>query len=69
MDLILVEGYKRSNKPSLEVLRAANSFELIGTIEQRIALVSDVALETGVPRFDLEDIPGIVGFIEERFLS
>lgn len=69
VDLILVEGYKRSNKPSLEVLRAANSFELIGSTEQRIALVSDVVLDTGVPRFDLEDIPGIVGFIEERFLS
>lgn len=69
VDLILVEGYKRSNKPSLEVVRAANSLELIGSIEQRIALVTDADLEVGVPRFDLDDIPGIVALIQERFLS
>ena len=68
VDLILVEGYKRSNKPSLEVVRAANSLELIGSTEQRIALVSDVAMVVGVPRYDLEDISGIAGFIAERFL-
>ena len=69
VDLILVEGYKRSNKPSLEVVRAANSLELIGSSEQRIVLVTDAGLEVGVPRFDLDDIPGIVAFIQERFLS
>ncbi|MCU0485413.1 MAG: molybdopterin-guanine dinucleotide biosynthesis protein B [Anaerolineales bacterium] len=68
VDLILVEGYKRSNKPSLEVVRAANSLELIGSVGQRIALVTDADLECGVPRFDLDDIPGIVEFIVERFL-
>lgn len=67
VDLILVEGYKRSNKPSLEVLRAAHSLELIGSIEQRIALVTDAALDAGVPRFALDDISGIAGFIEQRF--
>ena len=68
VDLILVEGYKRSNKPSLEVLRAAHSLELIGSIEQRIALVTDAALDAGVQRFALDDISGIAGFIEQRFL-
>jgi molybdopterin-guanine dinucleotide biosynthesis adapter protein len=68
VDLILVEGYKRANKPSIEVVRAANSHELIGSPEQRIALVSDLDLEAGVPRFDLDDVQGIARFIEERFL-
>jgi molybdopterin-guanine dinucleotide biosynthesis protein B len=67
-DLILAEGYKQANKPSLEVLRAANSAELIGSPEQRIALVSDLRLEVGVPHFEFDDIQGIVGLIEKHFL-
>jgi molybdopterin-guanine dinucleotide biosynthesis protein MobB len=69
VDLILVEGYKRSNKPSIEVVRSTNSLELIGTVEQRIALAADLPMEVGVPRYDLDDIQGIAGLIEERFLQ
>lgn len=68
VDLILVEGYKNSEKPSIEVLRASNSHVLIGSKEQRIALASDLRLEVGVPRFHLDDIQGIASFLEERFL-
>lgn len=69
VDLILVEGYKSSNKPSIEILRAANHYRLVGSSEQRIALVTDMRLEVGVPRFALDDIEGITRFIEERFLK
>lgn len=68
VDLILVEGYKRSNKASIEVVRAENSTELIGSPEQRIAIASDVPLDLGVPRFDLNDIQAIANFIIEQFL-
>jgi molybdopterin-guanine dinucleotide biosynthesis adapter protein len=68
VDLILVEGYKRSNKPSIEVVRAANGYELIGSTDQLIAVASDVRMDTGVPHFELDDIQGIVEFIVERFL-
>jgi molybdopterin-guanine dinucleotide biosynthesis protein B len=68
VDLILVEGYKNSQKPSIEVLRASNSSELIGSAEQRVAIASDFHLEAGVPIFHLDDIERIAGFIEERFL-
>jgi molybdopterin-guanine dinucleotide biosynthesis adapter protein len=68
VDLILVEGYKNSQKPSIEVLRASNSAELIGSAEQRIALASDIHLDAGVPCFHLDDLEGIAGFIEARFL-
>lgn len=69
VDLILVEGYRNSNKPSIEVRRAANSMELVGTPEQRIALVSDVPEDVGVPYFDLNDVGGVARLIEERFLK
>ena len=69
VDLILVEGYKSSNMPRIEILRAANHYRLVGSPEQRIALVTDMRLEVGAPRFALDDIEGITGFIEERFLK
>jgi molybdopterin-guanine dinucleotide biosynthesis protein B len=68
-DLILVEGYKQAEKPSLEVLREENSRELIGSREQRFAVASDFPLDLGVPRFYLDDIQGIADLIELRFLS
>lgn len=69
VDLILVEGYRQANKPTLEVLRAAKSRELIGNPAQRFALAADVPLEAGVPQFDLEDIGGIADLIARKFLE
>lgn len=68
-DLILVEGYKRANKPSIEVVRAENGPELIGSPGQHVALATDLPLEIGVPRFHLDDPVGLAAFIIERFLE
>jgi len=69
VDLILVEGYKQAGKPALEVVRAANSRELIGSREQRFAVAADFLLDLGVPQFGLNDVHGITNLIEERFLK
>ena len=69
VDLILVEGYKKSNRPSIEVVRAANSQELISSPEQLIAVASDRILEVRVPQFRLDDIEGIADFIVRKFLA
>jgi molybdopterin-guanine dinucleotide biosynthesis protein B len=69
VDLILVEGYKQAEKPSLEVIRAANSRELIGSPGQRFAVAADFPLDLGVPRFGLDDIQGIADLIEQCFLK
>lgn len=69
VDLILAEGYKRSEKPSIEVARVANGLELISSTQQRIALACDLFLEAGVPWFHLDDVQGIADFIVERFLT
>ena len=69
VDIILIEGYKQANKPALEVVRAANSLELIGCATQRFAVASDIFLEVDVPQFDLNDIIGIATLIEILFLS
>jgi molybdopterin-guanine dinucleotide biosynthesis protein B len=69
VDIILIEGYKQANKPALEVVRAANNLELVGTATQRFAVASDIFLEVDVPQFDLNDIIGIATLIEILFLS
>jgi molybdopterin-guanine dinucleotide biosynthesis protein B len=68
VDLILVEGYRQAEKPSLEVVRAANSREIVGTAVQRFAVAADFPLDLGVPQFELDDVGAIAGFIEHRFL-
>jgi len=69
VDLILVEGYQQAGKPSLEIVRAKNSRELIGSHEQRFALAADFSLDLGVPQFGLDEIAAIADLIEARFLS
>lgn len=69
VDVILVEGYRDSGLPHIEVLRAAHSTELIGDPAARIALVTDVPHTLGVPSFALDDVAGVVRFIEELFLT
>jgi molybdopterin-guanine dinucleotide biosynthesis protein B len=69
VDLILVEGYKQAEKPSLEVLRADNSRELIGSPEQRFAVAADFPLDLPVPQYSLDDVQGIADLIEGRFLN
>jgi len=69
VDLILVEGYKQAGKPTLEVVRAKNGRELIGSQEQRFAIAADFPLDLDVPQLDLDDVQGVADLIEERFLE
>ncbi len=69
VDLILTEGYKRSAKPKIEIVRAACYQEPLCTPEELLALVSDVAVPFDVPRFGLEDISALADLIESRFLG
>jgi molybdopterin-guanine dinucleotide biosynthesis protein B len=69
VNLILVEGYRQAEKPSLEVVRAANNREIIGTTAQRFAVAADFPLDLGVPQFGLDDVQAIADFIENRFIK
>ena len=68
VDLILVEGYKQANVPTVEVVRAGNSLDIVGRAETRLAVASDVPLSLGVPQFALSDVSGIADLIENCFL-
>jgi molybdopterin-guanine dinucleotide biosynthesis protein B len=68
-DLILVEGYKRTNKPCIHVVRNVQSYPMSEAPQQIIAVASDQPVDAGVPFFLLDDIEGIAGFIEGKFLK
>lgn len=69
VDIIIVEGYKRSDKPKIEIHRTAHSRELLCSSEELLALVSDADWNIGVPVFDLDDAAGVAELLVEKFLA
>ena len=69
MDIVITEGYKRENKPKIEVFRKERHKEpLCRDDNNLVALVTDDDMDLNVPRFGLEDIKGLADFIEKKFL-
>ena len=72
MDIVLTEGYKNAGLPQIEVFRKAAHHRPIHAKGQEgnlVALVSDVPLNLGVPRFDPDAIGPLTDLIETRFLA
>lgn len=67
--IIITEGYKREDRPKIEVARRGISTELINP-PNLTALVTDfpVDQEVGVPVFEFHEIEGISQFIVDNFL-
>jgi molybdopterin-guanine dinucleotide biosynthesis protein B len=68
VDLILVEGYKQANKPSIEILRAEIGLELIADPGQLLAIVTDTPVDQEAPQFALGDIVEVANLVESQFL-
>jgi len=69
LDLIITEGYKKEDKPKIEVVRAARHADvLLENDKHLVAVVSDVELQLNVPVFDLEDVDRLADFIEKKYL-
>ncbi|HUU49837.1 MAG TPA: molybdopterin-guanine dinucleotide biosynthesis protein B [Nitrospinota bacterium] len=70
VDIILTEGYKKGDKPKIEVFRSEVHKELLCTDEDNlIAIVSDRRFDRGVPCFDINDIKGLADLLEKTFLK
>lgn len=69
VDIVLMEGYKREDKPKIEVFRRELSPLPLCQPQELLFLASNDELEYGVPRFPLEDIKSMVDFMEEKFLT
>jgi molybdopterin-guanine dinucleotide biosynthesis protein B len=63
-DLVIVEGFKFQPIPKLEVHRAGTNAALLHPNDANIvAVATDAALETSLPRLDLNDDAAIATFI------
>jgi molybdopterin-guanine dinucleotide biosynthesis protein B len=68
VDIIITEGYKRGDKPKIEISRRARSTDLICRQEELVAIVTDQKFPLNVPHFYLDDAVGVADLLEERFL-
>lgn len=65
VDLVITEGFKRSNKIKIEVFRKDAGHEgLLCEKEELLAVASDVHWEIDVPVYNIDDVDGIVKEIE-----
>lgn len=67
MDVIITEGFKRSNQAKIEIFRkGVHDHPLEGSNNNLVAYVTDAPLDTDLPLFDLDDIRALADFIESR---
>ncbi len=69
VDIIITEGYKKENKPKLEVFRLEAAEQLLCEDHEMFAIVTDVSFEKEIPQFSFEEIDKLVDFIEAKFLK
>jgi molybdopterin-guanine dinucleotide biosynthesis protein B len=67
VDLVITEGYKRGDKPKIEVTRRERGTELLCRPEELIGIMADYPVEMPVPQFALDDAAGIVDLLETLY--
>ena len=68
VDIILAEGYKRGNRPKLEIFRPeVHEKPVCGNDDNLLAMVTDAPGDFGVPRFLLKDAEDIAAFLISHF--
>ncbi len=69
-DLILAEGFKNEDHPKLLLVNSQDQLNLLSNIANVVALAAEPELElnqTGLPRFDRNDLESISKFIVQTF--
>ncbi|MEW6624378.1 MAG: molybdopterin-guanine dinucleotide biosynthesis protein B [Bacillota bacterium] len=69
VDLIITEGYKRGNKPKVEIVRKERSSEPLCHKEELVALVTDCEINMEVPKFAFDEVKELVDLLEEKFIK
>ncbi|NQX61544.1 molybdopterin-guanine dinucleotide biosynthesis protein B [Paenibacillus qinlingensis] len=73
LDYIFIEGFKREKHPKIGVYRTIEQKELLkGLAASLIAVATDLNFpeeDFALPQFNLNDIRGIVDFIEQYFMN
>jgi len=69
VDLVITEGYKKENKPKIEVIRKLRGDSSVcGKNDHLIGVVTDTDIDLSVPKFGFDDINKLVDFIEKNLL-
>lgn len=68
LDLVLTEGYKRGDRPKVEVSRREWGTELLCEAGELVALMCDYRSNVPVPQFGLEDAAGVADLLVELFI-
>jgi molybdopterin-guanine dinucleotide biosynthesis protein B len=68
VDMVITEGYKRGDKPKIEVTRRERGTELLCQPEELIGIMTDYPVDLPVPQFALDDAAGVVDLIEKLYL-
>ncbi|HID29614.1 MAG TPA: molybdopterin-guanine dinucleotide biosynthesis protein B [Desulfobacterales bacterium] len=69
VDIILTEGYKKQDKPKIEVFRSQmHETPLCKEDNHLVALVSNADLDLGVPRFNPDNVKGLADLVVKKFL-
>lgn len=77
VDLIITEGYKRANKPKIEILRTQLDPEplcnkndnLLAIVIDRVDIDEATKAGAGVPCFHWNDVAGVADYIEKKYLK
>ncbi len=67
-DLIIVEGYKGSEVPKIEVHRKEKGQPVIN-LKNLIAIATDEVLDTNIKQLALDDVRAISDFIERKIIK
>lgn len=72
VDIVLVEGFKKSRLPKIEIYRKELGKPLICRGDRNdphlLAVAANAQLDLDVPLYDIDDVSGIADFIEARVL-
>jgi len=68
-DIVLVEGFKRSELPKIEVHRKELASELLCGVEELLAVATDEPLELETPQYLPADAKGLADLIEEVYMK
>ncbi len=69
VDIVLTEGYKKGDKPKIEVSRAACGRGLLSSDRELLAVATDQPLDTTAPQYSLEDVSGLADLLVQRLLD
>lgn len=72
VDIVITEGYKKAGMPQIEVFRSRAHdapLHVKGQTGTLVAVLSDIPVDLGVPRFHIDDVRALADFIELTYLK